>query len=209
MKKISDNTFSFKKSYIAFSGNSLQIKNKRTAKKENQDAMPSHNFEIQFSFKTSSKNVALFSVDNPSQGGHDRDIILKGGNLYAYVWPGRAAKLSKTNLADGKWHSFSLRCEDGTKCLSTIDGKRGHDGATDHSNFDWASRIVLGSSKMSSQFTGEMRDIVYKSNKMSEADMASSVSSAAAYIMKKKTGNQLTVNEEVNINEMQFATLVY
>lgn len=167
---------------MSFSGNSLQIKNKRNGKKENQEAMPTHNFEIQFSFKTTAKNTALFSIDNPSLGGHDRDIILKGGNIYAYVWPGRTAKLSKTNLADGQWHTFSLICEDGTKCLSTIDGKKGHDGATDHSNFDWASRIVLGSSKMSSLFTGEMKDIIYKSTKMSEADMASSVSSAADYV---------------------------
>ena len=124
----------------------------------------------------------MFSIDNPSQGGNDRDIYLKGGNIYAYVWPGRRAKLSKANLADGKWHSFSLRCEDGTKCVSTIDGKKGYDGATDHSNFDWASRIVIGSSRLSSQFTGEMKQIVYKSTKISEANGGVSIDSAAEYV---------------------------
>lgn len=127
---------------------------------------------------------------------------MQGGHIYGYVWPGNKAKLSKQNLADGKWHSFSLICEDGTNCAATIDGKKGLDLPIDHSNFDWASRIVVGYSRLlNSQFTGQMKQIVYKSTKMSENSVAN-IDSAAEYVKSKKSGSELIVNEDVNINEM-------
>lgn len=46
VKKLSNGHWNFKKSYITFSGRSLQIKNKRNSKEENKEAMPTHDFEI-------------------------------------------------------------------------------------------------------------------------------------------------------------------
>ena len=43
---------------------------------------------------------------------------------------------------------------------------------------------------------------------MSENSVAN-IDSAAEYVKAKKSGSELIVNEDVNINEMQFATLVY
>ena len=51
--------------------------------------MPVRDFEIAFSFKTGTKNTALFSIDNPTVGGHDRHIYLKNGMIYVRVWPGK------------------------------------------------------------------------------------------------------------------------
>lgn len=132
--------------------------------------MPTHNWELSFMFKTKSKKTGLFQIDNPTIGGYDRDFSLQGGYLYGYVWPGKRTRISRNALNDNQWHSFSIVCEDGTKCTSTIDGKKQFDLPIDHSNFDWASRIVVGYSRaINTQFTGEMKQIVYKTTKMSES----------------------------------------
>lgn len=76
VSKRSDGTFSFKNSLIKYSGSSLQIKAKRNGKKENPEAMPTHNWELSFMFKTKSKKTGLFQIDNPTIGGYDRDFSL-------------------------------------------------------------------------------------------------------------------------------------
>ena len=172
-----------KKGYAGFSGDSLQIKSKRGSKTSNEDAMPVKDFEISFSFKTSSKTTALFSIDDPKQGGHDRHIYLKNGMIYVRVWPGKTYIAGKGNYADNQWHSYTLTCETGTNCVSMIDGKKGAAAPIDHSNFDWASRILVGYSAdmRAYSFTGQMKDIVYKSTKYSESKSVD-VNSAADFV---------------------------
>jgi hypothetical protein len=50
--------------------------------------MPNKDFEMSFSFKTSTKTTALFSIDS-TVGGHDRHVYLKNGKIYVRVWPGK------------------------------------------------------------------------------------------------------------------------
>jgi hypothetical protein len=93
-----------------------------------------------------------------------------------------------------------------------IDGKKGATAPIDHSNFDWADRIMVGYSAdlRKNPFTGQMKDIVYKSTKFAEdTSKAADVDSAADYVKQKKSGSELVVNDEVNIDELQFVRLVY
>jgi hypothetical protein len=79
-----------------------------------------------------------------------------------------------------------------------IDGKKGAVAPIDHSNFDWASRILIGYSAdlRSNTFTGQMKDIVYKSTKFAEDNSKSvDVDSAAEYVKQRKSGNELIVND--------------
>jgi hypothetical protein len=145
--------------------------------------MPVKDFEISFSFKTGSKTTALFSIDDPKKGGHDRHIYLKNGMIYVRVWPGKTYIAGRGNYADNKWHSYTLTCETGTNCVSMIDGKKGASAPIDHSNFNWASRILVGYSwdLRAYPFTGQMKDIVYKSTKYSESKSVD-VDSAADFV---------------------------
>ena len=171
--------------------------------------MPNKDFEISFSFKTKQAKTSLFSIDNPSVGGHDRHINLVNGQLIMRVWPGGSFYASKKALNDDKWHSVSLRCESGTKCVTTIDGKKGMSAPVDHSNFDWASRMIWGySADNGIQFNGQMKDMAYRS--LSAAVVSSAnIDSAAEYVKTKIEKNKLVVNEDVNIDDLQFVRLAY
>ena len=54
------------KGYVTYQSDKLIMKKKGSKKVENEYGMPNKNFEIQFEFKTTQKNAALFSIEDGS-----------------------------------------------------------------------------------------------------------------------------------------------
>ena len=136
-----------KNGYVTYSSDKLLMKKRGAKKVENEYGMPNKNFEIQFDFKTKSRNTALFSIED-SGGSHDRHIYIKNGKLYHRVWPGGTHLISRTNFADGNWHTLKLISEKGQPIITLVDDKRQRNyKKVDQSNFSWATKIVLGKSK--------------------------------------------------------------
>jgi len=70
-KEDSAGEFTRTKGYITYQSDKLIMKKKGSKKVENEYGMPNKNFEIQFEFKTTQKNAALFSIED----GSDSSIL--------------------------------------------------------------------------------------------------------------------------------------
>ena len=161
-----------KNGYVTYRSEKL-VSGKRGKKNDNEYGMPNKNFEIQFDFKTKSRNTALFSVEDNSGRSHDRHIYIKNGRLYHRVWPGSTHLASRTNYADGNWHTLKLIVEKGQPIITMVDDKRLRDyRKVDQSNFNWASTIVLGESRDMGKryFKGSMRNVFYRATDGKNSD---------------------------------------
>lgn len=105
------------------------------------EALPEHNFEISFDFRTSQKQIGLFNFGNTKRGGHDREIGLKNGRPYVRVWKGHgwlgAAPKGKS-YHDGKWHHLRLTVVTKVGQTLYLDGKKVGTNKYDHSDFNWS-----------------------------------------------------------------------
>jgi hypothetical protein len=70
VKEDSAGEFTMNKGYVTYQSDKLIMKKKGSKKVENEYGMPNKNFEIQFEFKTTQKNAALFSIEDGSDSSN-------------------------------------------------------------------------------------------------------------------------------------------
>jgi hypothetical protein len=95
-------------------------------------------------FKTTKDNVGLFSI-TADDGGHDRHIYLKNGNIYTRIWSDETIGTTGLNLADGQWHhvAHAIGSSVGGQQIY-VDGLLMKSGTKSASNFNWNTKVRVG-----------------------------------------------------------------
>ncbi|MFC1859349.1 LamG-like jellyroll fold domain-containing protein, partial [Thermodesulfobacteriota bacterium] len=131
------------------------------------DNLPEGEMTVSLWFRTTEKNVGIFSVDNGvlgvgAPGGHDRHLYLTDGNIAARLYNNEVITSSGTDYADGEWHHIAYTfggAAGGQKIY--VDGILVVGGAKTLSDFDWQDGLNIGFSNDAADqyFKGYMDEV--------------------------------------------------
>ena len=105
---------------------------------------PETNYTYELWFKTSVATGGISSVRQGVNSSDDRDLYLKDGNIYNYLWSGEKIGSSGKNYADDKWHHVAVVVQSGVGQKLYVDSELVASGAKGESNFNWDTYLVLG-----------------------------------------------------------------
>jgi hypothetical protein len=127
-------------------------------------------------FNTPSQDGGLFSViyGIQGEGGNDRHVYLRSGNLMARVWSNEVIGTMGKNYADGNWHCVvhTFGGKQGGQKLY-VDGELKASGSKSSSDFYWQTQVSIGYSADASQpyYRGKLDDVRVYDRSLSPVDV--------------------------------------
>jgi subtilase family serine protease len=105
---------------------------------------PETNYTYELWFKTKVATGGISSVRQGINYADDRDLYLKDGNIYHYLWSGERIGSNDKNYADDKWHHVAVVVQSGVGQKLYVDSELVASGTKDKSNFNWDTYLTLG-----------------------------------------------------------------